>query len=112
MRIRSGEVDWPADRFDRLGHFKKRAIPAATRRAVALAAGGVPGKTVPAFCSHCGAPGGIYWPSNVRRKTPGAWVALIDLEFDHVVPEFRGGSNDPENIVLSCRPCNRRKGYR
>ncbi len=31
-------------------------------------------------------------------------------EVDHVVPISRGGSNGPENIVLSCRTCNRSKG--
>jgi|SRR5438128_2107367 len=31
-------------------------------------------------------------------------------EVDHVQPLAKGGSNGPENIVLSCRSCNRRKG--
>jgi len=31
-------------------------------------------------------------------------------ELDHVVPVSRGGTNDAENLVLSCRTCNRRKG--
>lgn len=29
---------------------------------------------------------------------------------DHVVPLSKGGSNDPENLVLACNPCNSRKG--
>jgi len=29
---------------------------------------------------------------------------------DHVVPLSRGGSNSPENIVISCPPCNLSKG--
>ena len=29
---------------------------------------------------------------------------------DHVVPLARGGSNDPENIVIACPTCNLRKG--
>jgi HNH endonuclease len=28
------------------------------------------------------------------------------LQFDHVLPHSRGGSNDIENIVISCAPCN------
>ena len=32
------------------------------------------------------------------------------LECDHVVPLARGGSNDPENLVTACFPCNRDKG--
>jgi hypothetical protein len=34
------------------------------------------------------------------------------LEFDHIIPVSRGGSNTPRNIELRCEPCNRRKGAR
>lgn len=30
-------------------------------------------------------------------------------EVDHLIALAKGGSNGPENIVLSCAPCNRRK---
>jgi len=33
-------------------------------------------------------------------------------EVDHFVPTSRGGSNDADNIVLSCLPCNRAKSDR
>lgn len=29
---------------------------------------------------------------------------------DHVIPLFRGGDNDIENLVAACKPCNRAKG--
>lgn len=32
-----------------------------------------------------------------------------NLEFDHIVPVSRGGSNTEKNIELLCRSCNRRK---
>jgi len=32
------------------------------------------------------------------------------LEFDHIIPVSRGGSNTARNIELRCQPCNRRKG--
>jgi HNH endonuclease len=32
------------------------------------------------------------------------------LEFDHIVPVSRGGSNTARNIELLCESCNRRKG--
>lgn len=96
--------------------YKKRAIPQATRRAVALAAGAVPGQTSPASCAYCGHPGSIYWPNLIGPggvvKRPGAWVHFAGLELDHVHPEVLGGSNDAGNIVLACQPCNRRKGHR
>ena len=45
--------------------------------------------------------------------TNGKWV-LVDGFFwsylDHKIPVARGGNNDIENMVLSCRSCNRRKG--
>jgi hypothetical protein len=31
------------------------------------------------------------------------------LECDHVIPVSRNGSNDPENLVTACKPCNRSK---
>jgi len=31
------------------------------------------------------------------------------LEYDHIVPVSRGGSNTARNIELRCEPCNRRK---
>jgi 5-methylcytosine-specific restriction endonuclease McrA len=31
------------------------------------------------------------------------------LEFDHIYPESKGGTSDPENLTLACRPCNRAK---
>jgi hypothetical protein len=34
------------------------------------------------------------------------------LEYDHIIPVSRGGSNTPRNIELRCEPCNRRKGAR
>lgn len=32
------------------------------------------------------------------------------LQLDHVFPRSRGGSDDPENLVACCRPCNASKG--
>ncbi len=43
-------------------------------------------------CQHCG--------------------SMYDLEYNHVVPYSKGGSNGVNNIQLLCRPCNMRKGNR
>lgn len=32
-----------------------------------------------------------------------------DLTLDHIVPQSRGGSDDPENLVAACIPCNQKK---
>lgn len=29
---------------------------------------------------------------------------------DHIVPKFRGGGDDPDNLALCCLPCNMFKG--
>lgn len=33
-----------------------------------------------------------------------------DLTLEHVVPRSRGGHATPENAVVACRSCNRRRG--
>lgn len=35
-----------------------------------------------------------------------------DLTIDHVIPESRGGTREPENMQTLCRRCNSRKGSR
>jgi 5-methylcytosine-specific restriction endonuclease McrA len=35
-----------------------------------------------------------------------------DLTLDHVVPRSRGGHMTPENALVACRSCNRRRGSR
>lgn len=38
-------------------------------------------------------------------------VSLLDTyEVDHMIPLSRNGTNDADNIALSCMPCNRSKG--
>jgi hypothetical protein len=58
-------------------------------------------------------------PERVRhevwRRDRGSCVecgSRARLEFDHIVPVSRGGSNTVRNVELRCEPCNRRKGAR
>lgn len=91
--------------------YRKMQIPSRTRIEIAKRYGVEPGESGPATCVYCGAPGTIKWflRSNGR---PSAWVHFQYLELDHVLAEFHGGTSEPDNIVLACRTCNRRKGYR
>ncbi|WP_443062943.1 HNH endonuclease [Streptomyces sp. NBC_00440] len=34
-----------------------------------------------------------------------------DLEVDHIVPVARGGSWEPDNLWVLCKPCHKRKTY-
>lgn len=43
------------------------------------------------LCRYCGTPQGPH-------------------EIDHVLPVAKGGTNDRENLVTACRPCNIKKG--
>lgn len=89
--------------------YKKKAIPQASRRAVALAAGALPGYTMPVWCELCGSKGWAFWPCRWKDGKPGAWVQFTDLEIDHIERECFGGSMDPSNLRLLCRTCNRRR---
>jgi 5-methylcytosine-specific restriction endonuclease McrA len=44
-------------------------------------------------CQYCG------------RKPPE-----VVLEVDHIITVYDGGTNDPDNLIASCLPCNRGKG--
>ena len=37
---------------------------------------------------------------------------VIKFEIDHIVPVIKGGKNVIDNLILSCRRCNRAKGWR
>lgn len=58
-------------------------------------------------------------PESVRhevwRRDEGRCVdcgSRVNLEYDHIVPVSRGGSNTARNIELRCESCNRKKGAR
>lgn len=37
-------------------------------------------------------------------------VQKVRLQLDHALAFSRGGSTDPDNLVVSCEKCNQRKG--
>lgn len=85
---------------------RKLQIPASVRRKIAEKYGCEPGRSAAASCYFCGEPGLVYWHT-LSSGSPSAWVSFSKLEIDHFVPESKGGDTAIENLVLSCRHCNR-----
>lgn len=83
--------------------FRKKAIPNSSRMAVAIRYGLREGDRASIPCAYCPFVGLLTWFRGRR------WVQSSTLEFDHVLPESKGGTSDPENLVLACRKCNRSK---
>ncbi len=44
-----------------------------------------------------------WWKTNASRHN--AFFALW-AQYDHIIPHARGGTNDPENMILTCSACN------
>jgi len=45
-----------------------------------------------------------------QRQMRAVWVSKEKLEYDHISPIAKGGSNTEPNIQLLCEKCNRKKG--
>jgi len=54
----------------------------------------------------------VRWQIYARDKFTCRYcdVSGVPLALDHVIPVFRGGTNDPDNLITSCQSCNSRKG--
>lgn len=74
--------------------FNRREIPVAVQRAVVARDG--------QHCRHCG--------RIVRSASGPRDVAPDTRQLDHLTPVVRGGGNQPDNLVVSCRLCNARRG--
>lgn len=89
----------------------KRKIPGVIKAQAAFYQGAVQGGISMVRCAYCEATGTVAWPMD-RHGSPALWCSSRELEFDHVIPESKGGDESLDNIVLACRRCNRRKGDR
>jgi len=58
-------------------------------------------------CFYCG----IKLPPDTDYIENGiVYSSTRNWDIDHLVPLSRGGSNHNDNLVPSCKPCNREKG--
>jgi 5-methylcytosine-specific restriction endonuclease McrA len=53
---------------------------------------------------HAAYPEALRWGS--RNADQHAGFQALWLTYDHLVPHARGGTNDSENLVVACQPCN------
>jgi len=49
-------------------------------------------------------PQALRW-GNANREQHAAFQAMW-VQYDHIVPHARGGSNDLDNMLITCAPCN------
>lgn len=92
------------DNHRRNQEYPEKAVAAeARRRALAVSAGG----------SFTAADIAVIWKLQ-KGRCASCRVRLRKGRFhcDHIMPLFRGGSNDRRNIQLTCEPCNLSKGAR
>lgn len=54
----------------------------------------------------------VYMRDRGRCQYCAQAVPRHDFTYDHVIPRAHGGHTAWENVVVSCTPCNRRKGGR
>lgn len=47
---------------------------------------------------------------NFTCRYCGRKATEVILEIDHIIPVSKGGTNDLNNLITSCRDCNRGKG--
>ena len=52
-------------------------------------------------------PEAAYWHS-AKNCDQHAALQCLWLQFDHILPHCWGGENTPDNIVITCAPCNLR----
>lgn len=54
----------------------------------------------------------IFKRDGFRCQYCGAHPPAVILQVDHITPVAEGGTNDTDNLVTSCAPCNLGKGAR
>lgn len=57
---------------------------------------------LPMVCTYCGI--------TVLRNAPDSDPSKATV--DHIIPRSKGGTNQFENLVIACWPCNLKKGDR
>ena len=60
------------------------------------------------FCHYCGCQLVYGKKSKMGNDPNDPWWPVLD----HVIPSSNGGTDNIENLVLACPPCNNKKGAR
>ena len=66
------------------------------------------------FMMRFGKPAVLENPKNINLSGMDFYNGsdVIKFEIDHIIPVIQGGMNIVDNLILSCRKCNRSKGWR
>jgi 5-methylcytosine-specific restriction endonuclease McrA len=100
---RKVEVIEYADRVVRSGSLREWKVPSVIRFLEAV----TPTLQHPKFSRE-----NIYARDGGRCQYCGHRVSQSEFEYEHVVPRWKGGKTNWENIVVACTRCNQRKGGR
>lgn len=87
---------------------RKRSVPLPIRRQLAIRYGYKEGQENKVKCHFCTNTGTIHWMKLYNGKLC-SWVTFGGLEIDHLIPESKGGTENIDNLVLSCQSCNHKR---
>ena len=55
-------------------------------------------------------PDALPWPTDSNKHQHPAFQAMW-VQYDHILPHARGGTNELENMLITCAPCNYARMY-
>ena len=51
-------------------------------------------------------PAALRWGDSNKNSEQHTAFQAMWLQYDHIIPHSRGGTNEPNNMIITCAPCN------